>query len=261
MADEALSKQTLRYGSAPSQAGDLYLPKQAHPAVVCLLHRGFWHLPYDREEMTPVARDLVARGYAVWNLEYRRVGESGAGWPGTLQDVAAGIEQLATLAAEGIDIDLDRVVVVGHSAGGHLALCAAAGGRAYGDTDISPRVKLSAVAGLAPLTDVMHAYTLADGREPVTAFMGGSPDDYPGRYAVVSPLSLVPLQVPQLIIHGTADRSVSINSARRYVTAARAAGDEVEFEEIEGMGHLEFCDPNSQAHEVLWRWLARRLQA
>src|SRR5688572_18692450 len=118
---------TFNYGRDDQQAGDLSLPGAARPPVVCLLHGGFWRMPHGRAELAPIARDLCTRGFAVWNLEYRRVGAPGGGWPGTLQDVGAGIDHLATLAADGIGLDLDRVAVVGHSAGGQLALWSARG--------------------------------------------------------------------------------------------------------------------------------------
>src|SRR5690242_3906962 len=152
--------QTFRYGPAASQVGDLYLPKQAvKPPVICLLHGGFWRLPYARDQMVPLAEDLIRRGYAAWNLEYRRLGEPGGGWPGTLQDVAAGIDYLATLKAQDIDLDLDRVVTVGHSAGGHLALWAA-GARRVLDSEPSPRVRVMAAVGQAPAADMQRIYEL-----------------------------------------------------------------------------------------------------
>jgi acetyl esterase/lipase len=113
---------------------------------VCLLHGGFWRMPYGRDEMDAIARDLAARGFAVWNLEYRRVGAPGGGWPGTLDDVGAGIDHLATLVGEGVNLDLERVAVVGHSAGGQLALWSA--------SRASPRVRVAAAAGLAPVADL-----------------------------------------------------------------------------------------------------------
>ena len=127
--------RTIAYGPSPDHVGDLYLPRRAPhrdghrnagPApVIALLHGGFWRMPYSRDHIAPIAVDLADRGFAVWNLEYRRVGAAGGGWPGTLQDVGAGIDHLATLAQDGAPVDLDRVTVVGHSAGGHLALWSA----------------------------------------------------------------------------------------------------------------------------------------
>ncbi len=102
--------QTISYGSSPDQVGDLYLPdlRDSKPPVICLLHGGFWRMPWAREHIAPVAVDLARRGFAVWNLEYRRVGQTGGGWPGTLQDVRDGIDHLATLAANQAALDVNR---------------------------------------------------------------------------------------------------------------------------------------------------------
>ncbi len=125
--DKRASSRTVAYGSYPDQVGDLYLPARPdHCPVVCLLHGGFWSMPYGRDQMEAIAWDLAGRGFAAWNIEYRRLGVPGAGWPGTFDDVLLGIEQLAHFVAGDIDLDLERVVVSGHSAGGHLALWAAA---------------------------------------------------------------------------------------------------------------------------------------
>lgn len=104
--------QTFRYGPAESQVGDLHLPANPRAPVICLLHGGFWRLPYARDQMTPLAEDLVRRGYAAWNLEYRRIGETSGGWPSTVQDVYDGIDLLAKLHDHGAGIDLKRVVTV-----------------------------------------------------------------------------------------------------------------------------------------------------
>src|ERR1700678_3386874 len=142
--------RTVPYGPSRVQVGDLYLPDAPRPPVVCLLHGGYWRMPYGRRYIAPVALDLVSRGFAVWSLEYRRVGGVGGGWPGTLQDVGAGIDHLATLAAEGVDVDLARVTAIGHSAGGQLALwCAQRDSNRAADDDYAPkRVRFAAAVGL-----------------------------------------------------------------------------------------------------------------
>lgn len=247
--------RTFAYGAQPSQRADLYLPaasEAGHP-VVGLLHGGFWRLPYGRDEMEPVARDLVARGYAVWNIEYRRVGEAGGGWPGTCDDVAAALDHLAVLAEDGLPLDLARVAVAGHSAGGHLALWSGAAGAT------SRRVRPRAVAGLAPVADLARTWEIGAGGGAVEAFLGGSPAAHAARYAQASPIERLPLGVGQLLIHGARDEALPVELTRDYAVAARAAGDAVEFIERAEAGHMEFLHPASGAHARLCDWLARVL--
>jgi acetyl esterase/lipase len=246
--------RSARYGSDPSQVGDLHLPDAARPPVVCLLHGGFWRMPYGRDQMTSLADDLARRGYAAWNLEYRRVG-AGGGWPATLDDVSRGIDQLATLAGDGLELDLERLATVGHSAGGHLALWAGGRHRLGG---APPRVRVAAAAGQAPIADLVHA--LGDKRAPlrnaVTTFLGG-PDTAGDRAQATSPRALLPLGIPQLIVHGTADDVVPVEIGRRYTEAARAAGDPVELLELPGAGHFEHLDAGGPAWAGVVAWLDR----
>ncbi len=241
------------YGPSADQVGDLYMPEagRARAAgtarkipVICLLHGGFWRLPWGRDNIAEVARDLARRGFAVWSLEYRRVGSPGGGWPGTLDDVAAGVDHLAVLGAALTDaatsLDLARVIVVGHSAGGHLALWCA--GRRDG------RVRVGAVVGLAPVADLHLAHTLDCGRGAVQNFLGGTPREVPDRYASASPMQRLPLGVRQVLLHGTEDDVVPVQISRHYAAAAAAAGDAVDLIELAGVGHMDFVDPGSAAH-------------
>jgi len=248
-----LSMRTFRYGPAAEQEGDLYLAGAGRAAVVCLLHGGFWRAMYRRDQMVAISADLAARGFAVWNLEYRGLG-AGGGWPNTLQDVAAGIDHLAVIAEGGVDLDLARVITVGHSAGGHLALWAAARERALG---AQARVRVAAAAGLAPVADLVEGHRLDLGRGVVADFLGGPPAEQGERYRAASPRALLPLGVPQLIVHGTADDTVPVEIARGYAAAAQAAGDDVALAELPERGHFDFLDPTSEAHALLCRWLAR----
>jgi len=248
--------RTFHYGPHESQVGDLYLPAAPTPPVVCLLHGGFWRTPYGRDEFAPVAKDLVERGYAVWNIEYRRRGKPGGGWPGTLDDVAAAVDHLATLANDGIDLDLARVTVVGHSAGGHLALWVAARHQhALMRTPV--RVQPIAAAGLAPVADLARTWALGAGTGAVDEFLGGSPSQYPERYACASPIEMLPLGIDQLVIHGAKDEALPVELSRRYAAAAQAAGDKVAYVELPDAGHMDFLDPGSQAHAALCQWLER----
>jgi acetyl esterase/lipase len=246
--------RTLMYSSESSQNGDLYLPLGPKSPVVCLLHGGFWKMPYGRDQLSSVAFDLASRGYAVWNIEYRRLGAPGGGWPGTLCDVALAIDYLATLAGEGIDLDLDRVIVAGHSAGGHLALWSATRHKPHG---LFPRMRVLPLAavGLAPICDLATAWECRIGGGIVSELLGGTPTEYPDRYAAASPIQLLPLGTKHAVIHGAKDEVVPIHQSRTYVDAAKASGDTVEFVELPHAGHMDFVDTLSEAHAAFCDWL------
>jgi dipeptidyl aminopeptidase/acylaminoacyl peptidase len=161
--------------------------------------------------------------------------------------VAQGIGHLAALAEETAAMDMNRVTVVGHSAGGHLALWAAKHGQ--------EQVRISAAVGLAAVSDLRLAHELHCGSGAVEALLGGSPEERPQRYEAASPAELLPLGVKQLLIHGTYDEDVPIEISRRYARAADAAGDDVYFIELANASHMDFVDPKSEAHAVLCRWL------
>jgi acetyl esterase/lipase len=247
-----------RYGPHASQRADLYVPPGPGPyPVVVLIHGGSWQKRYGRVFMRWIAGDLLRRGYAVWNIEYRRLGEGG-GWPATFADVAAAIDLLATL--DGERLDLDRVTLLGHSAGGHLALWAA--GRpnlpagAPGAIDGAPRVRPRRVISQAGVADLGGAYRLWHGGA-ARALMGGSPEEVPERYAAGDPIRLLPLAIPALIVHGVQDETVSVKLSRSYADAAHAAGGEVELVEIEGPAgrHRAHLDPRGAA----WAAVVARL--
>lgn len=254
-------KQTFRYGDASSQSGDLHLPAAGDRwPVVSLLHGGFWRTPYGREQMELVAVDLAARGYAAWNIGYRRIGERGGGWPGTLEDVGSAIDHLSTLAIHEGRLDLGRVAVVGHSAGGQLALCV--GARSTAVRRFAPlKVYPAAVCGLAAVSDLEGAFALGSGNDAARTLMEGSPDEHPDRYAQASPRKLLPLGVRQLLIHGLLDDAVPLELSRTYVRAARDAGERVDYIELPGTGHMQYLDTASEAHARLCAWLEAALDS
>jgi acetyl esterase/lipase len=213
-------------------------------------------MPYGRDEMTPLAHDLATRGFAVWNLEYRRLGSPGGGWPGTFQDVAAGIDYLATLAGDGVAIDLDRIAMVGHSAGGHLALWCLQSNATRSNGHAPKHVRIVAAVGLAPVADLARGYELASGNHAVADFLGGSPEEQPERYRTALPIAMLPLGARQLIMHGTADVVLPVAMSRDYARAAFTHGDDVHFVELDDFGHMEFLDPANAAHAILCDWLA-----
>jgi acetyl esterase/lipase len=252
--------RTIAYGPSPDHVGDLYLPHRARhrspgrAPVIGLLHGGFWRMPYGRDHIAPIAVDLADRGFAVWNLEYRRVGTAGGGWPGTLQDVGAGIDHLATLAQDGEPIDLDRVTIVGHSAGGHLALWSAFKDFGSGQGFQPKRVKVSGAVALAAVADLALAHELRCGNGAVENFLGGSPLTVAARYQSTSPMEMLPIGVQQLLVHGSIDVDVPVVISRRYAAAAAAAGDDVNFIELADAEHMDFIDPSSLAHAA---WCSR----
>lgn len=229
----------IRYGSHPDQVANLHLPAAAGgpwPCVI-LIHGGFWRERWDRTLMTPLAIDLAGRGYAAWNIEYRRVGQEGGGWPGTGEDVAAARDALADVT----EIDTQRVVAVGHSAGGQLALWLA--------TKRDGPVCLRGAVSLAGVVDLDRAVAENLGSGAVDAFVA-SPDR-----ASASPRALAPLGVPHLLVHGADDDVVPAAHSRDYVVAAREAGDDAELVEIADAGHFDVVDPTRQA----WRAVVDRL--
>jgi len=173
------------------------------------------------------------------------------------QDVAAGIDHLAMVVAEGTELDLNRVTVVGHSAGGHLALWSGARSDKRGALRVPTRVRPVAAAGLAAVVDLARAHALSVGNSAVGELLEGSPGQQPTRYAVASPIALLPLGVKQLIVHGAADDALPIEMARNYAQAAQAAGDSVQFCELPAAGHMDYLDPGSEAHSTLCRWLGQ----
>jgi acetyl esterase/lipase len=211
--------------------------------------------------MRPIACDLARRGWAVWNIEYRRIGRGqGGGWPATFEDVAAGIDHLSLIEAP---IDIDRVVVLGHSAGGQLALWAAGRRKlAAGAPGSQPTVALKAAVSQAGVNDLGRAYLQAPWGA-VGMLMEGSPTDVPDRYAVADPILAVPLEMPVLLVHGTDDQTVSVRRSRDYAAAARAAGGSLDLIEIPGEGgeHRKHIDPGGAAWQVVPPWLAALAQA
>lgn len=211
-------------------------------------------MPYGREEFADIAKDIAARGYAVWNIEYRRLGAPGGGWPGTINDVALAVDHLATLVDDGLNLDLSRVMLVGHSAGGQLALCVSA--RSKNAHFRTSRVQPAAVAGLAAVSDLARAHKISAGNGAVNQLLDGGPDQVPDRYSTASPIELLPLGVQQLIVHGVKDEALAIDFSRRYALAAQASGDSVDLVELPDAGHMDFLDPSSEAHATLCKWLA-----
>ena len=242
-----------RYGDDPQQYADLLLPRRTPLATVVLIHGGYWQAGYGADLMTPLARSFRELGYATWNVEYRRVG-TGGGFPQTFEDVAHAVDALPA--------DLTRrVVVVGHSAGGHLAGWAA--GRTARTPGGAPHVALTGVISLSGLLDLTAAALSPESAGPVQSLMGGPPAQHPGRYALADPALLVPASCPVTAAQAEDEQVIPTDQASRYVAAARAAGGQASYVALPG-DHLALIDPQASAFPTLRRLVAeaaRREQA
>jgi len=250
------------YGDHAEQVGELYLPDGAgpHPVVVAL-HGGFWGARYTRRYMRPLCAELARRGWAAWNLEYRRTGRGqGGGWPETFDDVGAGIDHLATLERP---LDLTQVVALGHSSGGHLALWAATrGSLPVGAPGAAPGVSLTGVVAVAAASDLETPASLSAPGGAVHDLMRVAPADAPDdRYALANPIRRLPLGLPALVVHGEQDATIPLRRSRDLVAAARAAGDDrMTLLELPGADHRAVVDPRRAGRPEMFAWLAQQLR-
>ncbi|MDQ0848237.1 acetyl esterase/lipase [Arthrobacter sp. B3I9] len=251
-----MKRHKYSYGESPSQWGELFLPDVAVPkGVVVVIHGGYWRSQYGAELGEPLAKDLAARGMAAWNLEYRRAG-NGGGWPNTFSDVLAGIDKLRDVAGEH-GLGLDKVVALGHSAGGHLAVWAAGRDRLgqVGAPDADRQllrkddgaVRLTGVVSQSGVLNIAAAERLNLSNGAVSNLLGGSSEKYPKRHKYADPMSAVPLNIPVYAIHGTEDDDVPVSQSETYVAAAKAAGAPVHLLKIPG-DHFALIDPKAPAY-------------
>lgn len=248
----AAADQRIAYGPDALQFGELWLPRgQGRHPVIVLIHGGCWRadLP-GLELMDYMAADLRDRGYAVWNLEYRRIGHPGGGYPGTFQDVAAGLDQLRMIAPQH-RLDLRRVAVSGHSAGGHLALWTAArdrlpAGSPLHTTDPLPIRGVVSLAGIADLDAYRRTGPDAcGGPSTIDGLVGVQQPGGRDVFTDTSPPALLPLADRQVVFSGALDPIVPPRFGQDYAAAAATAGDPAHSIVLEGAGHFELIDPTS----------------
>jgi acetyl esterase/lipase len=246
--------ELVSYGSGAEQYGELWPGARGrqHPVVV-LVHGGYWRMRYRLDLMHALAADLQARGLAVWNIEYRRVGAPGGGWPGTFLDVANAMDALADLGGP-FHLEQDRVILAGHSAGGQLALWAASRHVLPADEFGRPRLAASLAVSLAGVTDLAEAARRKLSGNAVAALLGGGPEIRGDVYGYACPTRLLPTGVPKLVVHGTADTSVPYDLSATF--AAAAAGDHCSFLSLAGAGHFELIDPDTEA----WQCVIARIR-
>lgn len=258
-AKEKVSKPGLveRYGPETLHEGELRLPQGRGPfPIAVVIHGGCWNDKYeDRQGTAPLAEMLTKRGIATWNISYRRVGNAGGGWPGTFEDIAAGVDHIGKLARR-YPLDLSRTAIVGHSAGAHLALWAAARPKLSGKLGTGA-LKPSAVAaidGPGALAEFVGADQKVCGRPAIVPLMGGTPADKPAEFRAASPIDQVPLGVRTLLVK--ASLGFSMDS---YEAKAKAQGDDVLTFTPEKAHHFDVITPGEVAGEAVADWLAANL--
>jgi acetyl esterase/lipase len=225
------------YGSDANQFIDLRLPKTQgnHPLAICI-HGGYWRARYGLEYMGHACAALTAHGMATANVEYRRVGNPGGGWPGTFADIRSAYQFVVQKAGQ-YGFDTRRAIVIGHSAGGQLGLCLA-----------EHENGLAGAISLAGVVDLQRAYELHLSNDAVVEFLGGTPSEVPDHYREADPMKLA-IRIPQSLIYGSIDDAVPPELSKGYVIAKKKMGEDVRPLEIPGAGHFEIVDPRTAA----WR--------
>ena len=238
----------LRYGSDENQFGDLRLPKnKGLHSVVMMIHGGYWRARYDLIHAGHLCAALAKAGLATWNLEYRRVGNPGGGWPGTFEDITSGFLFLKQIA-EKYKLNEKKIMVMGHSAGGELALC-------LGGHQNSVRGALS----LAGLVDLHRAWELHLSNDAVVEFLGGTPDTVAEHYHEASPAEVAMPHLVQRLIHGVKDDIVPIEMSRHYRDAKKKRGENVELIELANADHFDVIDPQSKAWPIVEKTILKIL--
>ncbi len=236
----------LSFGEDPLQFGELRLPGGPGPyPVAIVIHGGCWRAKFGLSYMRELAAALTENGIATWTVEYRRVGNDGGGWPGTFNDIAQGADYLRSIADKH-RLDLERVIAVGHSAGGHLALWLAARPTLPPGTAVSASMPLEiqGVLALAPAPDISILHDKKVCGHIIDKLMGGSPAQYPDRYRLGDPMNLTLAGVQQTLIIGKFDDAWA-PSARRYVDVAHARGETIQVIEASESGHFEMVRPST----------------
>ncbi len=236
----------LPYGSHPAQFIDLFLPQTTPTATILLIHGGCWQAKFGLAQLGQLARALTQHGCAVVNVEYRRLG-NGGGWPNTFIDVGKAADMLREISPK-YALNLNRVLTMGHSAGGHLALWLACRTKLAETQPLyTPMPQpIHAAVSLAGIPDMAEAVTRSICQDAPQTLLGGLPHEQPDRYAVGSPVNFLPLGIPHVHVSGIGDNIVSIDYVRAFVDKA---GDEARLIAVEG-GHFEVV--SADRFQPLW---------
>ena len=248
----------ISYGPGPQQFGNLRLPTGTSPhPIVVFIHGGCWLSAFDIQHVGQSEVAIAEAGYAVWSIEYRRLGDEGGGWPSTYLDVGQGIDHLREIA-EPYSLDLSRVVIAGHSAGGALALWAAARGKIDGQSALyTPNpLPVQAVFALAPAADLEALEERGSCGNAVGRLMGGTPAEYPERYQAASPMQLAPILVPQTLLIGGQDFVWAPPGRSYYHRAITLGTEDLRIVDLPDSGHFEMVSPSTRS----WRLVMSALK-
>jgi acetyl esterase/lipase len=240
-----IADHRIDYGEDALQFGELRLPETPGPhPVIVFIHGGCWLNQFSLDHVSAMSRALANQGYAVWTPEYRRVGDAGGGWPGTFEDIVRSIGLLNELVPE-YSLDLSRVIIMGHSAGGHLALWLAA----------QNNLPICGVISLAGICDLRAYERLGnDCAASLPGLLGGTSREVPERWAKANPIELRPIGIPVSLIHGERDTIVPLSQSESF---AAAAGCELHV--VRGGGHFDMVSPHANAFEIICQTLRRMI--
>lgn len=240
------------YGKDISQYGNLYIPKGDIKGTICLFHGGFWKMPYDLHQMDQLCEKLLQENFIVWNIEYRRSGSSERKWIDPFEDSIGSINHLIQLKKTYDKIDLNKIILMGHSAGGHLAIWLGTNNNiSKNKLEINP----NHIVGLAPIIDLISCYRNNSGNQAVNELLQCSPTENLERYKNTSPIELLPLNTPTIIFHGDKDEYLSIEMTRKFAEKNDRSETQFSLVEIEGGFHMDFIDPNSKSIQSVIKYL------
>jgi acetyl esterase/lipase len=238
------------YGPDPQQFAELRFPdgQGPHPLLL-VIHGGFWRSAYNLSHIGHLCAAFTKKGIVTCNVEYRRLGNPGGGWPGTFQDVSVATDHILETISSNPRVDMTRTSVIGHSAGGHLALWLASQHRIAPTSPLhsNQKLHLGSAISLAGVCDLRAAWKERLGNGVVATLIGGTPDQYPDRYDAGSPIELLPTGIRQVLIHGSDDDIVPVSQSERFVERAEHLGEKPALVKLDGIGHFELIDPESEA--------------
>ena len=240
----------IRYGGAPQQFAELRFPEGEGPdPLLFVIHGGFWQNRYDLSHTSHLCAALTRKGIVTCNLEYRRVGNPEGGWPETFRDLANGTDRIIEEVRSEKRVDVGRKAVLGHSAGGHLALWLTSMPSVPEGSEVfcRPKHRITQSISLAGVCDLRQAWQDNLGHGAVAKLMGGSPDELPERYRAANPTELLPTGAKQILIHGTVDDIVPVSQSETFSQRGKSLGADTSLVRLKDTGHFELIDPESDA--------------